>query len=55
MLPKVTCHESWLKPPVGTLKVNVDAAWINHKADLGFVVRDTDALCMGEACTLLRT
>lgn len=36
-----------MKPLDGSLKINVDAAWLDKKAGIRFIVRDSDSFVLG--------
>lgn len=47
MLPKPTRDKKWSKPPPGTIKINIDAAWDNGKAGIGILGRHNDGFVVG--------
>ncbi|KAG8485872.1 hypothetical protein CXB51_019202 [Gossypium anomalum] len=47
IIPPSPINMSWQTPPVGYIKVNVDAAVSNGCSDFGVVVRDNDGFVLG--------
>ncbi|XP_038726424.1 uncharacterized protein LOC120017318 [Tripterygium wilfordii] len=49
--PPLPASSHWIPPPVGRLKINVDAAWsvINSYAGVGAVVRDANGVILASS------
>lgn len=51
MIHRGEIQASWSKPPDGIFKLNFDAAWNDHTASLGFILRDLDEFVHGGGLT----
>lgn len=51
MLSKHAKQVKWTKPPLGSIKINVDAAWDSCNSDVGILTRDCDGFVLrGKMC-----
>lgn len=42
MIPKGVSQAHWQKPPIGSFKLNFNAAWKDQEAGVVFLIRDHD-------------